>query len=188
MKRSVFGGFAIAGGLALWATVGASAQGTTTAAATFDPTKDCPTADQLVLKQSLSGVPAANATEAADQLTELNMEATLANTEIIAEANGAINELTAENADESDSEDGTTTLTLDARIAAVKVAACAALGNLVTEYNAAIAALTAEFTKPSNDDNEKPAVTTRERDNETERDSETEHRTYSYSGERSGDD
>lgn len=183
MNRNVFGAFAIAGGLALWATVGAAAQGTTTAA-TFDPSKDCPQADQLVLTTSLSGVNSTNAAEAAAELQELNAEATLAQGEIVADANAALAELTTEDADESSDEDGTTTLTLAAKITAIKTAACQALGNLVTEYNAAIAELTAEFTQPQ-EDQEQPAVTTRER--ETERDApETENRTSS--GERSGDD
>ena len=187
MRRSVFGGFAIAGGLALWAAIGASAQGSTTAAASFDPTKECPSADQLVLKQSLSGVSAANAAEAAAELQELNAEASLANSEIIAEANGALAELTAEHADESSDEDGTTALTLDAKILAIKTAACQALGNLVSEYNAAIAALPAEFTQPNNDDKEKPAGTATTREHDTEREApESDHRISS--SERSGDD
>lgn len=167
MNRTVLGAFAIAGGLALWATIGASAQGST-APPTFDPST-CPAQDQLQLQQSLTGINSADATA---QLQELNADATMAKAEIVADTNEALAELTAENADEgSDEEDGTTGLTLDARILAIKTEACQALGNLVKDYNSAIAELTAEFSEPQQGkdvDQEKPEKQDVERDTERE--------------------
>ena len=188
MKRNVFGAFAIAGGLALWATVGAAAQ-TTTTAATFDPST-CPAADQLTLQQSLTGT---NSPEATAQLTELNADATLAKAEIVADANGALAELASGNDDEADSEDGLSTLTLDARIMAIKAAACQALGALVSEYNEAIAELKAEFTQPEPTVQPKPEKHEKadvDKDNErqdTERD-QPEQRQTTISSTREGND
>ncbi|HET9847614.1 MAG TPA: hypothetical protein VFR68_03560 [Candidatus Dormibacteraeota bacterium] len=189
MKRNVFGGFAIAGGLALWATVGAAAQGTTTAA-TFDPST-CPAADQLSLQPSLTGI---NSPEATAQLTELNADATLGKAEIVADTNAALAELSSGNDDEANSEDGLSTLTIDAKIMTIKAAGCQALGALVAEYNQAVAELKAEFTQPEptvqpEPENHKKADV--DKDNErqdTERDQPEQSQTTISSTSREGND
>ena len=187
MKRNVFGAFAIAGGLALWATIGAAAQGTATAA-TFDPSKDCTPDQQLKLETSL-GV---NSTEATAQLTELNAEATLGQAAIVASANAALAELTAENADEASDEDATSTLTLDAKTLAIKAAACQSIAELAAEYNATFAELKAELTQPEPTVNQpKPEKDDVEKDSErheTERDQPEQRQTQLRSTEREGND
>jgi len=144
MKRNVFGGLLVAGGLALWTSVASFASDTTPTATPDAAIAACAANFSVTDPASLTG-------DAKGAVTELNVETSASLSEIVGEANSAIAELKAN----TDEEDGNNPVALAASVTAIETAACAAISNLIAEYSAAVTEIKAESTQPSVD---KPEV------------------------------
>lgn len=151
MKRNLIGVLFVAGGLALSASVAASAQSSpadTAKAAIADCNKPA-----LTAPSNLSG-------EAAREANAAFLEAGAALSEVTGEANFRIDELVSEAANPEDGAAGDPT-ELTAELAAVQLEACQAIAEIRAEYNAVLSEL--QNPTASSPEQEQPEVTTPEK-------------------------
>ena len=165
MKRNLFGATIVAGGLALFTSVGGFAVDYTTGPAAEAAVQAC--ADKAILALV---VPASLKGDALDEANALQRETSLAIREVVADANGNIKDAVAEAKDE----DGETNAAdLNAELNAIVDQACnKAIVNLTQQFDKGIAELVAESTQveqpeANNADVEKPE--TEKRDSESNR-------------------